>query len=253
MSPAVRRVLFGAGGLVLAAVLAWGISGLPGFGRYPGPYGQVVTRLSVPERNATDVVTAVNLDFRGLDTMGEEFILFISVTAVAVLLRHQRREVEESEEEEEAPGRTSPGRDDGLLLFGVALASVVVVFGLYLVAHGHLTPGGGFQGGAVLASALLLLYLVAGYPAVKRLAPVGLLELGDGVGAAGFVVVGMAALAAGGAFLENFLPAGQRGLISSSGTMPVIYAFVGLEVATGFTLVLVEFLEQLNVVQGVDR
>jgi len=248
VSPRVRHVLFLSAGLVLAGLLAYGLSGLPGFGHYPGPYGQLVTKLSVPERNATDVVTAVNLDFRGLDTMGEEFILFISVTAVAVLLRHQRQEVEESGEEE-APGRTSPARDDGLLLFGVGLASVVVVFGLYLVAHGQITPGGGFQGGAVLASALLLLYLVAGYPVIKRLAPVGLLELGDGIGAAGFVVVGMAAVAAGGAFLENFLPSGEEGLINSSGTMPVIYLFVGLEVATGFSLVLVEFLEQLNVVK----
>ncbi|MBO0701298.1 MAG: sodium:proton antiporter [Candidatus Dormibacteraeota bacterium] len=248
MSPRVRLILFLIGAVPMAGLLALGISGLPGFGHYPGPYGPLVAGLSVPARNATDVVTAVNLDFRGLDTMGEEFILFISVTAVAVLLRHQRREIEESEEEEN-PGRVSPVRDDGLLLFGVGLASVVVVFGLYLVGHGQLTPGGGFQGGAVLASALLLLYLVAGYGAVRRLAPVGLLELGEGIGAGGFVVVGLAAVAVGGAFLENFLPRGEHGLINSAGTMPVIYFFVGLEVATGFTLVLVEFLEQLNVVK----
>ncbi|MBO0708193.1 MAG: sodium:proton antiporter [Candidatus Dormibacteraeota bacterium] len=248
MSAGVRRILFAVGGVPLAGLLAFGISGLPGFGHYPGPYGQIVSKLSVPERNATDVVTAVNLDLRGLDTMGEEFILFISVTAVAVLLRRQARETEESGEDEK-PGRTSPARDDGLLLFGVALASVVVLFGLYLVSHGQLTPGGGFQGGAVLASALLLIYLVAGYPAFKRLAPVELLELGDGVGAAGFVVVGLAAVAVGAVFLENFLPRGERGLITSAGTMPVIYLFVGLEVATGFALVLAEFLEQLNVVK----
>ncbi len=59
----------------------------------------------------------------------------------------------------------------------------------------------------------------------------------------------MAAVAVGAVFLENFLPAGESGLINSSGTMPVIYLFVGLEVATGFTLVLAEFLEQLNVVK----
>ncbi len=172
MSPSVRRILFVVGAVPLAGLLAWGIGGLPGFGHYPGPYGQLVAKLSVPLRNATDVVTAVNLDFRGLDTMGEEFILFISVTAVAVLLRRQREEIEESGEDEH-PGRVSPARDDGLLLFGVGLASVVVLFGVYLVTHGQLTPGGGFQGGAVLASALLLIYLVAGYPAIKRLAPIG--------------------------------------------------------------------------------
>lgn len=248
MTPAVRRILFLFGGAPLAGLLAWGISGLPGFGHYPGPYGQLVDHLSVPERNATDVVTAVNLDFRGLDTVGEEFILFSSVTAVSVLLRRQAREAEESEEEEQ-PGRSSPARDDGLLLFGVGLASVVVLFGVYLVTHGQLTPGGGFQGGAVLASALLLLYLVAGMRAIRRLAPTGLLELGDGLGAGAFVVVGMAAVALGAAFLQNFLPVGRRGLINSAGTMPIIYLAVGLEVATGFTLVLVEFLHQLNVVE----
>lgn len=244
----VRRLLFLVAGASVAGLLAWGMHGLPGFGHYPGPYGPAVDRLAVPARNATDVVTAVNLDFRGLDTMGEEFILFLSVTAVAVLLRRQRRETEESGEEE-APGRRSPARDDGLLLFGVALATVAVLFGLYLVAHGQLTPGGGFQGGAVLASALLLLYLVAGYPAMARLAPVGLLELGDGIGAGGFVVVGIAGIAAGAVFLQNVLPIGQRGVVTSAGTMPVIYLAVGLEVATGFALVLVEFLQQLNVVE----
>lgn len=248
MSPAARRILFLIAAAFLAGLLAYGISGLPGFGHYPGPYGQLVDHLSVTERNATDVVTAVTLDFRGIDTIGEEFILFISVTAISVLLRRQAQEAEEAEEEEQ-PGRTSPARDDGLLLFGVGLASVVVLFGVYLVTHGHLTPGGGFQGGAVLASALLLLYLVAGMPAIHRLAPTGLLELGDGFGAGGFVVVGLAAVAVGAAFLQNFLPVGQSGLINSAGTMPIIYLAVGLEVATGFTLVLVEFLHQLNVVQ----
>ena len=248
MSPnRLRALAFTVAGIVVGGLLAWAIAGLPGFGRYPGPYGPLVNRLTVPARNATDAVTAVNLDFRGLDTMVEEFIMFTSVSAVVVLLRRQAQEREQSEEEE-APGRVSPARDDALRVIGVPLSAAIVVFGLYLVGHGQLSPGGGFQGGAVLVSALLLIYLVAGFEAMHRLSPTGLVEFAEGVGAGGFVVIGLAAVAVGAAFLQNVMPLGQSGLIDSAGTMPVIYTAVGLEVATGFALVLSEFLQQLNVV-----
>lgn len=125
MTPRQRLWVFLVGATGLAGLLAWGLAGLPGFGDHRSAYGQLVTRASVPLRNTTDVVTAVNLDFRGIDTIGEEFILFCSVTAAAVLLRRQARE-RTGPPRDEHPGRRSPGRDDAVLVLGTAMGAETV-------------------------------------------------------------------------------------------------------------------------------
>ena len=58
----------------MAGLLLWAITGLPGFGKYPGPYGDLINSVAVVERHVTNVVTAVNFDYRALDTLGEEYI-----------------------------------------------------------------------------------------------------------------------------------------------------------------------------------
>ena len=77
-----RLALFTAGALGLAAVMAAGMRRLEPIGSYHGAYGEVLNAVAVGERNSTDVVSAVNFDYRGLDTLGEEYILFVSVVAV---------------------------------------------------------------------------------------------------------------------------------------------------------------------------
>jgi len=76
MTPAVRRWVFLAGAAGLAAFYLWGLTGLPGFGHYPGPYGDLINRIAVAQTKATGVVSAINFEYRGFDTLGEEFILF---------------------------------------------------------------------------------------------------------------------------------------------------------------------------------
>ena len=91
----------------VAALYVWGLRGLPAAGQYRGPYGDVVNAAGVRERHVTDMVTAVNFDYRALDTLGEEFILFVSAAAVAVVLRRGRLE-----RERELAGRPA-GQDGG--------------------------------------------------------------------------------------------------------------------------------------------
>jgi multicomponent Na+:H+ antiporter subunit B len=252
MTPRQRLIVFLAGAAGLAALLAWGVAGLPGFGDHRSAYGQLVTRSSVPLRNATDVVTVVNLDVRGLDTIGEEFILFCSVTAAAVLLRRQARE-RVGAARDEFPGRRAPGRDDAVLVLGTAMGALVVCFGLYVVGHGQLTPGGGFQGGGILAAGVALLYLASGVRTLERMAPEWLLEVGEAVGAGAFVLIGLASLAAGAAFLQDLLPLGSSGTITAGGTLGLINAAIGLEVAAGISLVVSLFLVQLARIEEADR
>src|ERR1041385_3824974 len=74
------------------ALFAWAISGLPKFGDYRGPYGFVLNHIVVPLRHSTNVVMGTTFDVRGVDTMGEEFILYAAVVGVTLLLREDVRE-----------------------------------------------------------------------------------------------------------------------------------------------------------------
>ena len=220
ISLATRRRLFLVSGVVLAALMVWALGGMPGFGDYHGIYGLLLNRVAVPEEHATNVITAVNFDYRGFDTLGEEFILFASVLGLALILRERR-------DEEEGP--PDEGHRDQ--------------------AHGAITPGGGFQGGVIAATALLLVYLGGEYVALRRLRPLPLVEITKATGAAAFVLIGVGGLIFGAAFLENFLPKGTPGDVFSAGTMQPLSVAVGLEITGGFVLILSEFLDQTLVLR----
>jgi multicomponent Na+:H+ antiporter subunit B len=175
--------------------------------------------------------------------MAEEFILFGAVLGTALLLRAQREE-EEEPPEDKAQNRRPPHDSDAVRELCLGLVAPVTLFGLYVVAHGHLSPGGGFQGGVVLASAPLLMYLGGEYSGLRTLSPETLVEFGEGTGAAGYVGTGLLGLIAGADFMSNFLPLGRTGNLLSSGTILLLNGAVGLAVAAGFVLLLTEFLEQ---------
>lgn len=243
MSDRVRMWVFAVAGAGLLALLFWGLAGLPEFTVYRGPYGDILNRVAVPERSTTDVVTAVNFDYRAFDTLGEEFILFAAVVGVTSILRALRGELTRAPTDE-AAGRRVPETSLAVRVIGLGLVPPTILIGLYIVAHGHQTPGGGFQGGVMLATALLLTYLSADYLTLRRVGPTWLSELAEGLGAAGFALVGVAGLLAGGAFFENFLGKGTPGELLSAGTILVSNFAVGLAVTGGFALLLSEFLQQ---------
>ena len=92
LSFAGRRLLFTIGAAGLGALMLWGLAGLPDYREFTPLYGQVINRVAVEERSATAVVTAVNFDYRGFDTLGEEFILFAAALVLVLLLRRLREE-----------------------------------------------------------------------------------------------------------------------------------------------------------------
>jgi multicomponent Na+:H+ antiporter subunit B len=210
VSRRVRIAIFLAAAAGFGVLLIWGFIGLTDFGHYKGPYGYVLNRVALPERHMTNVVTSAVFDYRGFDTMGEEFILFASVTGVVLLLRRKERDA----------GR---GLDDDV---GVDLVRVVgafavsgaIVVGLWIVAFGFVTPGGGFQGGVILAAATLLLFLVSSYRAWAVFGDEHVLDPLEGAGAGGYVVVGLAALGSGVPFLTNMLGPGVPGTLWSGGS-----------------------------------
>jgi multicomponent Na+:H+ antiporter subunit B len=239
MSRSVRLVLFFASASGLTALLLWSVAGLHDFGHYPGPYGVVLNQAAPSERHVTNVVAAVVFDYRGVDTLGEEFILFSAAMGVALLLRESR-----AEEQRRRP--QDAVRSEAVRLAGIGLAIALLVMGLYVVAHGYVTPGGGFQGGVVLASALALVYLAGEYGAFRSMTPAPAVDFVKGTGAGGYAVIGIVSLLLGTAYLHNFGPLGTTGTLASGGSIAILNLASALEVAAAFLLLFSEFLQELE-------
>jgi multicomponent Na+:H+ antiporter subunit B len=244
MTPGQRRWVFGVGMAGLAAFFLWGLTGLPGFGNYPGPYGDIINRVAVAQTNATGVVSAINFSYRGFDTVGEEFILFAAASGMAIVLRHLRGE-REREARDEALDREVPPTSEAIRMVALILTGPTVVMGWYLASHAQTSPSGGFQGGVVLATAFVLVYLAGRFLVFERISPVDVTDAVEALGAGGFAAVGIAAVAMGLPYLTNFLPLGTiPGAVSSSGTIALISFFVGVEVGAAFILIVGELLDQ---------
>jgi multicomponent Na+:H+ antiporter subunit B len=253
MTPAQRRWVFGLAVAGLAAFYLWGLSGLPGFGDYPGPYGFAVLHLAVQQTNATGIVSAINFEYRGFDTVGEEFILFAAAAGTAVVLRRLRGERERSPVDR-AADREGPPTSGAVRMLALLFTGPVIVMGWWLATHAQANPSGGFQGGVILATAFVLVYLAGEFLVFKRFSPVALTDAVEAAGAGGFAAVGVAAVPMGVAFLTNYLPLGQTpGAVSSSGTIALISFFVGLEVGAAFILIIGELLEQTLLIRQGDR
>src|ERR1700735_5460829 len=186
VTPGQRRWLFLAAMGCLAVFLVWGLAGRPGVGDYPGPYGDVINRIAVSQTNATGVVSAINFEYRGFDTVGEEFILFVAAAGVATVLRRLRGERERSAVEQ-AAGRDAPATSSAVRMVALAFTGPVVLAGWWLASHAQTNPSGGFQGGILLATAFILIYLSGEFLVFKRFSPADLTDVVEAAGAGGFV------------------------------------------------------------------
>ncbi|MGH3009373.1 MAG: MnhB domain-containing protein [Gaiellaceae bacterium] len=240
MSRRIRLAVLGPALLGLGGLFAWAITGLPAFGDYRGPYGYLLNRIVVPLRHTTNVVMGTTFDVRGVDTMGEEFILYAAVVGVTLLLRDEANagRVER---------RTRRLRSDAVRLVGVLMVGGGLLVGLWLVAFGYITPGGGFQGGVVVAGAILVLYLVGSHRDFHVFRDEHGLDPLEGLGAGGYAMVGLAALASGTPFLTNLFGPGTTGSLNSGGSIAVLNWASAIAVAVAMLLLFAEFLETYDV------
>jgi multicomponent Na+:H+ antiporter subunit B len=182
---------------------------------------------------AANIVTAIIVTYRGLDTLGEVTVLFLTSAIVGLVLARGR-------EQKEKAKRELPPTGELLTTGSRLLVPLILLLGAYVFINGHLTPGGGFQGGAILASAILLMLLSD--PLLRfshRL--IAAIESTAGLVFVGLGVLGI--LLAGG-FLDNrILPPGQFGELFSAGAIPIIYSFIGLKVGAEFSSMLVNLSE----------
>jgi multicomponent Na+:H+ antiporter subunit B len=251
VTPRQRLVLFSVAVAGLVGCYLWAFSGLPGFGNYPGPYGQAILAHAIAQTHATGVVSAINFEYRGFDTVGEEFILFTAAAGMSVVLRRLRNERKDpSEQLEAAAARDVPRTSPAVRGVALLLVAPTVVLGWWLGTHAQTNPSGGFQGGVILATAFMLVYLSGDLRTARRLRPEAVVDAAEAIGAGGFAAVGVTAVALGFPYLYNFLPLGKiPGSVSSSGTIALISLLVGIEVAAAFVAIIGELLEQSLIVR----
>lgn len=185
------------------------------FGSAPMLIGQEILHAAPAETGAANIVTSVVLGYRGIDTLGEIAILFTAATAAGLVLGKRRENA-----------RRDP--DGGFILIASAdlLFPLLLLVGFYIILHGHLTPGGGFQGGVILAAAFFIPLLARPGTPVNH----GGISLIEGLSGAAFIIIGLMSLYQGHAFLQPMLEKGQIGALLSAGSLPLLYLAVGLKV-----------------------
>jgi multicomponent Na+:H+ antiporter subunit B len=199
------------------------------------------------EVGAANLVTAVVVTYRGLDTLGEVTVLFISAAGVGLLLRRTRRkaekddpaldDLEKGDRAEETSGKHRPASEI-VETATQLLLPMVILFGIYVFMNGHLSPGGGFQGGAIIASGTMFLLLALPESHISRL----LIAFIESLSGFSYVVVGVLGIIIADGFLDNrILGLGDFGDLFSAGAIPLIYAFVGLKVGFELSAVLDRF------------
>jgi len=176
--------------------------------------------------HVANTITAVVVNFRGFDTLGEVTVLFLAATGLASILY---RKEDEEEEERIMLKSSSLVRTGAKILFPLML-----VLGLYVFIHGHLTPGGGFQGGAIIATGFLLMLITYKRFNTNHNVMVWL----ESIAGLAFVGIGLYGLFRYGSFLQNTGWTGNLNDLISGGLIPLIYIFIGIKVATELTNVL---------------
>lgn len=217
--------------LLLAGLTAVFVSLFVDFGSSEtlSPLAEHYANYGAEEVGAPNLVTSVVVTYRGLDTLGEVTILFLVASIISFFLKRNKDQEEKFEKRESSEILKSASR---------LLVPIVMVLGVYVFINGHLTPGGGFQGGAIIATAFILLLMT--YPDYQiNHKAIAIIESISGMA---FVFIGILGIVLAGGFLDNkILALGTFGNILSAGAIPIIYSLIGLKVGSELSNILSNF------------
>lgn len=184
--------------------------------------GDALLKLNENE-GVANTVTSVVVYFRGFDTLGEIAVLFIASLGIGLML--------------ESNTKCDIKAESNFMLQTASklLFPIILLFGIYVMIYGHLSPGGGFQGGVIIASGVLLL-LISHKDFEVPHSVVVLLETFAGIS---YVLIGLIGLIVLDKFLGNFLPhdISNIGLLLSGGVIPIIYIIVGIKVGSEMSMI----------------
>ena len=228
--------------ICILTVLLLTVSWLPPFGDPDNPTNNELMRKyiedGVQDTGAVNVVGSIILDYRAFDTFGESCVLFVAACAVLTLLQDDGQAAGQRVSLREA----QPPRHEIILrTTSLLLAPIIMIFGCYVIVNGHLSPGGGFSGGAILGSALILF---AGVYGIKHASRFLNLKIYNRVVSICLVFY---ALAKGYSFftgandIKTGIPLGTPGRLFSAGLIMPLNIAVGLIVACTVYMIYIMF------------
>ena len=111
----------------------------------------------------------------------------------------------------------------------------IQLYGIYIILHGHISPGGGFSGGALIGTSLILYTLVFGVKKAEKKFSHRVSEIAESGGILLYIAVGLIGMIVAGSFLTNLeagFPKGEVGTLLSAGMIPILMIGIGIKVAS---------------------
>ena len=210
---------------------------LPPFGQASNPVNNEVSRRYIEqgqeETGAVNIVAGMILDYRAFDTLGESNVLFVAACTVLILLRicAGHEDAAAHQLEIEADDRMYEPKNDPILQHAASwLLPFILVFGAYIILNGHISPGGGFSGGAVMGAGLILYLNAFGFKRTERFFTFRTFRVVSLVALSFYALSKTYSFFTGANHLPSVITPGTPGRIFSAGLIPYLNIAVGLVV-----------------------
>ena len=222
--------------LALIAILLAAVSYLPPVGSGNNPSNNEVVEKYIEDglqdTGAVNIVTGMILDYRAFDTFGESNVLFIATCTVLILLRNDQKKDQKRAAREARREQYYEPKDDSILQkITFLLFPVIVIFGIYVILNGHISPGGGFSGGAIIGAGLILYANAFGFEKLNRFFTEKTYKMVSFSALTFYCLAKSYSFFTGANHLESGIPLGTPGAILSSGLIFPLNICVGLVVA----------------------
>ena len=230
------RILAAVTAVFLTGLLLWTVSYEPSYGDPNAPENNEVAvryiEKGLEETGAVNIVAGMILDYRAFDTFGESCVLFVALCCVLLLLRVDADEDAHSHAREQMFDRYYEPKNDIILQRTCkVLVPAIILFGIYVVLNGHLSPGGGFSGGAIIGTGLILYLTAFGFSRTEHFMTENAVRLLS-VGALTFYCFAKSySFYTGANHLHSVISVGTPGEILSAGLIVYLNICVGIVVA----------------------
>lgn len=222
--------------VTLILMLLTAVSYLPPVGAADNPASNEVAAKYIEDglqdTGAVNIVTGMILDYRAFDTFGESNVLFIATCTVLILLRSDKKKDKQQEEARQRREQHYEPKDDSILQrITFLLFPIIVIYGIYVILNGHISPGGGFSGGAIIGAGLILYANAFGFEKLNRFFTEKTYKWISFVSLAFYCLAKSYSFFTGANHLESGIPLGTPGAILSAGLILPLNICVGLVVA----------------------
>lgn len=219
--------------VLFMGLLIFVVSYLPPEGNATNPVNNEVAERYITEglqeTGSVNIVSGMILTYRAFDTFGETNVLFIATVCVMIMLMLDDNLLKKAERHNDR--RFEPKNDIILQFSAKILCPIIFVFGIYVILNGHLSPGGGFSGGAILGSGMILYNCAFGFRVTEKIFNEKIYSIAKITALCMYGVIGSYFYITGANGIENHIPLGIPGHILSSGIILPINFAVGIEVA----------------------